>query len=207
MVQQYLIKGFLRINLLSQSPQYLKDPLFHFLRGLIGKCHGEDMLKGERVLQGNLQVFHCKGISLAGTCRGFVNGKKLLRHDARFINRIYGIFYFICRNKTPVMFFYLSQFLSFLVMPLTLVILLFLSGMIFSHRRVVLWLGFALLLFFSNLFLANYVMYLWEPEYKGIDDLPEFEIGIVLTGVTNLNKTAHDRTFFNKGADRATHAV
>lgn len=108
------------------------------------------------------------------------------------------------------MFFYLSQFLSFLVMPLTLVILLFLSGMIFSHRRVgkkLLWLGFALLLFFSNLFLANYAMYLWEPEYKGIDDLPEFEIGIVLTGVTNLNKTAHDRTFFNKGADRATHAV
>jgi uncharacterized SAM-binding protein YcdF (DUF218 family) len=25
--------------------------------------------------------------------------------------------------------------------------------------------------------------------------------------VTNLNKTAYDRTFFNKGADRATHAV
>jgi len=108
------------------------------------------------------------------------------------------------------MFFYLSQFLSFLVMPLTLVILVLLSGMIFLHKKAgkkLLWLGLALLLFFSNLFLANYAMYLWEPEFKVMDSLPEYEIGIVLTGVTNLNKTAHDRTFFNKGADRATHAV
>ena len=108
------------------------------------------------------------------------------------------------------MFFYLSQFLSFLVMPLTLVILLFLSGMIFLHKGIgkkLLWLGIALLLFFSNLFLANYAMYLWEPDFKAIDGLPAYEIGIVLTGVTNLNKTAHDRTFFNKGADRATPAM
>jgi uncharacterized SAM-binding protein YcdF (DUF218 family) len=108
------------------------------------------------------------------------------------------------------MFFYLSQFLSFLVMPLTLVILLFLCGMILLHKRVgkkLLWLGVALLLFFSNVYLANYAMYLWEPDFKAMDGLPEYEIGIVLTGVTNLNKTAYDRTFFNKGADRATHAM
>jgi uncharacterized SAM-binding protein YcdF (DUF218 family) len=37
--------------------------------------------------------------------------------------------------------------------------------------------------------------------------LPDYEVGIVLTGVTNLNKTVYDRTFFNKGADRATHTV
>ena len=29
----------------------------------------------------------------------------------------------------------------------------------------------------------------------------------MLTGVTNLSKTAYDRTFFNKGADRITHAL
>jgi uncharacterized SAM-binding protein YcdF (DUF218 family) len=108
------------------------------------------------------------------------------------------------------MFFYLSQFLSFLVMPLTIVILLLLSGMAFYKKglgKKLLWLGMGLLLFFSNQYLANYAMYLWEPEFKAMNDLPEYEIGIVLTGVTNLNKTAYDRTFFNKGADRATHAM
>lgn len=108
------------------------------------------------------------------------------------------------------MFFYLSQFLSFLVMPLTIVILLLLSGMAFYKKglgKKLLWLGMGLLLFFSNQYLANYAMYLWEPEFKAMDELPEYEIGIVLTGVTNLNKTAYDRTFFNKGADRATHAM
>jgi uncharacterized SAM-binding protein YcdF (DUF218 family) len=108
------------------------------------------------------------------------------------------------------MFFYLSQFLSFLVMPLTIVIFLLLSGMAFYKTglgKKLLWLGMALLLFFSNQYLANYAMYLWEPQFKVIGDLPEYELGIVLTGVTNLNKTAYDRTFFNKGADRATHAM
>lgn len=50
-------------------------------------------------------------------------------------------------------------------------------------------------------------MNIWEPEIKEFAGLPEYEIGIVLTGVTNLNKTVGDRTLFNKGADRATHAV
>jgi uncharacterized SAM-binding protein YcdF (DUF218 family) len=47
----------------------------------------------------------------------------------------------------------------------------------------------------------------WEPDFKSFEELPTYEYGIVLTGVTNLNKTVYDRTFFNKGADRATHAM
>ncbi len=108
------------------------------------------------------------------------------------------------------MFFYLSQFLSFLVMPLTAVILLLLAGTVLYAKRIgkkLLWLGVGLLLFFSNQYLANYAVYLWEPPFKPMRDLPEYELGIVLTGVTNLNKTADDRTFFNKGADRATQAM
>jgi len=48
---------------------------------------------------------------------------------------------------------------------------------------------------------------IWEPEYKDFGEIKNYEIGIVLTGVTNLSKTAFDRTFFNKGADRITHAL
>ena len=50
-------------------------------------------------------------------------------------------------------------------------------------------------------------MLAWEPEFKGFNEVKNHEIGIVLTGVTNLSKTAYDRTFFNKGADRITHAL
>jgi uncharacterized SAM-binding protein YcdF (DUF218 family) len=83
-------------------------------------------------------------------------------------------------------------------------------GMIYIKRKAgkkLMLSGLVLLLFFSNQFIANYAMYLWEPDFKNIATLPTFEVGIVLTGVTNLNKTAVDRTFFNKGADRATHAM
>ncbi len=47
----------------------------------------------------------------------------------------------------------------------------------------------------------------WEPDFKDIETLPNYAVGIVLTGVTNLDKTTYDRTFFARGADRATHAL
>lgn len=108
------------------------------------------------------------------------------------------------------MFFYLSQFLSFLAMPLTLVMILILCGVIYFRRKWgkrSLWIGIFLLWFFSNQFIANQAMQAWEPDFKSFEEVENHEIGIVLTGVTNLSKTAYDRTFFNKGADRITHAL
>jgi uncharacterized SAM-binding protein YcdF (DUF218 family) len=108
------------------------------------------------------------------------------------------------------MFFYLSQFLSFLAMPLTIILVFLIMGFLWKNRvlgRKLQLLGLILLLLFSNQFLSNLAMHLWEDEIKPISTLPEYEIGIVLTGVTNLSKTVYDRTLFNKGADRATHAV
>ena len=109
-----------------------------------------------------------------------------------------------------LMFFYFSQFLSFLAMPLTLVILFLLTAFFFTPKstgRKILGAGIVLLLFFSNPFLANLALLGWEPEVKSFDEIPSTEIGIVLTGVTNINKTSSDRTFFGKGADRITHAL
>ena len=108
------------------------------------------------------------------------------------------------------MFFYLSQFLSFLAMPLTLVILVLLAAFFYipkSKGRKILGIGIVLLLLFSNPFLSNLALLAWEPPYKSFDEIPSSEIGIVLTGVTNLNKTATDRTFFGRGADRITQAL
>ncbi|MCE2707526.1 MAG: YdcF family protein [Algoriphagus sp.] len=108
------------------------------------------------------------------------------------------------------MFFYLSQFLSFLAMPLTLVILALLAAFYFTPKstgKKILGAGIVLLLLFSNPFLSNLALLTWEPPYKSFEEIPPSEIGIVLTGVTNLNKTAPDRTFFGRGADRITHAL
>ncbi|MFN5337714.1 MAG: YdcF family protein [Bacteroidota bacterium] len=111
---------------------------------------------------------------------------------------------------TSSMFFYLSQFLSFLAMPLTLVILALLAAFYFTPKstgKKILGAGIVLLLLFSNPFLSNLALLTWEPPYKSFEEIPPSEIGIVLTGVTNLNKTAPDRTFFGRGADRITHAL
>ncbi|WBL41459.1 YdcF family protein [Algoriphagus halophytocola] len=108
------------------------------------------------------------------------------------------------------MFFYLSQFLSFLAMPLTIISLLIVIGAIYVKKKwgkKSLWAGIILLWFFSNQFIANQAMLAWEPDFKEFSEIKNHEIGIVLTGVTNLSKTAYDRTFFNKGADRITHAL
>ncbi len=108
------------------------------------------------------------------------------------------------------MFFYFSQFLSFLAMPLTVLLILILVGAFFPRKkygRISLWTGITLLLLFTNPFLANQAMLAWEPEIKSFHEVKPHQIGIVLTGVTNLSKTVYDRTFFNKGADRITHAL
>lgn len=108
------------------------------------------------------------------------------------------------------MFFYLSQFLSFLAMPLTVVLILIMAGALSIRKKwgkKSLWAGIVLLLVLSNPFLSNLALLAWEPDFTSFDEIESHEIGIVLTGVTNLSKTAYDRTFFNKGADRITHAL
>ena len=108
------------------------------------------------------------------------------------------------------MFFYLSQFLSFLAMPLTVVLILIIGGAVYIRRKWgkrLLWSGIGLLLFFSNPFLSNLALLYWEEDFKSFDEIENREIGIVLTGLVNLGKTAYDRAFFNKGADRITHAL
>ncbi len=100
--------------------------------------------------------------------------------------------------------------MSFLAMPLTIVMILILLGAIYFRRKwgkKCLWTGIGLLFFFTNPFLSNLALLAWEPEYKAFDQIENHEIGIVLTGVSNLSKTATDRTFFNKGADRITHTL
>lgn len=95
-------------------------------------------------------------------------------------------------------------------MPLTIISILIVIGALYLKKKWgkrSLWTGIILLWFFSNQFISNQAMLAWEPDFKDFNEIKTHEFGIVLTGVTNLSKTAYDRTFFNKGADRITHAL
>ncbi len=98
------------------------------------------------------------------------------------------------------MFFYLSQFLNILLMPLTIVLIMMVLGIWFTNTRKgkIFSISALILLFLiSNELLSNLAMSFWEPHYQPFDQLPTYEYVIILTGVTNNKKTALDRTFLN----------
>lgn len=68
--------------------------------------------------------------------------------------------------------------------------------------------GITLLLFWSNDFIANEAIKLWEiPPTPFAQIQKTYEYGIVLTGVTKAEMEIDDRVYFYRGADRAYHAV
>lgn len=109
------------------------------------------------------------------------------------------------------MFFILSKILAYAVMPLT-IICFFLIAAAFtkkqSFRKKFFVAGLALLLFFTNAFIANEVMKLWELPVTPIKDISKaYSWGIVLTGVTKYDTGPRDRVYFACGADRVTHTL
>lgn len=108
------------------------------------------------------------------------------------------------------MFFILSKTLNFLVLPLTMVVVCFVSAVLIKRqpwKRRFFWFGFALLLFFSNDFIANSVMRAWEIDAKPFSSLSPRKLGIVLTGTTHSFMQPDDRVYFKRGADRVTHTI
>lgn len=108
------------------------------------------------------------------------------------------------------MFFFLSKTLNFLVLPLTMVVLCFITSVLIKPerwRRRFFWIGFALLLFFSNDFISNAVMRAWEIDAKPFSSVRPRKLGIVLTGTTHSFQQPDDRVYFKRGADRVTHTI
>lgn len=109
------------------------------------------------------------------------------------------------------MFFVLSKTLNYLIQPLVIVTMFLLASIIVRHkkwRKRLFVTGFALLLFFSNEFLANEIMRAWEPRATAYADISgTYDWGILLTGITISDLVPSDRVYFNKGAERVTHTV
>jgi uncharacterized SAM-binding protein YcdF (DUF218 family) len=105
------------------------------------------------------------------------------------------------------MFFYLSKTLTFLAMPVTLIVLAFLlSWFLKKKRQTLFWVGMGLLLLFTNLFMSNALLRWWEDEPVAIESLSHYDIGIVLGGITS-DKEPRDRVHTSGAADRILHVV
>ncbi len=108
------------------------------------------------------------------------------------------------------MFFVLSKILFYLLMPATWISGSLLYAALTKHpqrKKAGLLTGLILFLFLGNTAIVGKISRLWEPAPVPISELPDYELGIVLTGVVNLDMQPHDRVYFNKGADRVLHTV
>jgi uncharacterized SAM-binding protein YcdF (DUF218 family) len=109
------------------------------------------------------------------------------------------------------MFFILSKVLNFFTNPLVYVLGLLIFSLLVKKKKLkkrFAGTGVILLLFFSNGFIANEAMKLWEYEATPFAAITKrYQWGIVLTGVTNNDQMPDDRVYFQHGADRVVHTV
>jgi uncharacterized SAM-binding protein YcdF (DUF218 family) len=107
------------------------------------------------------------------------------------------------------MFFILSKILAFIITPIVwIVVFLFISH--FSkeekQKRRYLILGLFVTVFFSNAFIFNSFMHLWEVPATPYKELGTYEAGIVLGGMS-VNDEELGRPQFFRGVDRLIQAV
>jgi uncharacterized SAM-binding protein YcdF (DUF218 family) len=108
------------------------------------------------------------------------------------------------------MFFILSKTLYYLFLPLLWIVAFFIYSLFSKNkkRKIIFFrAGLILLIFFSNRFIANGAISAWEIGPTKFSEVKNYDIGIVLTGVTNPRHTPRDRVNFDKGADRVLHTV
>ena len=107
------------------------------------------------------------------------------------------------------MFFLVSKLLSFLITPLIWIIFLFFVA-IYSkiekrRKKCFLW-ALGLLLFFSNSFVFDECVRLWEVPATKYANLKSYDVGIVLGGMSVYDEDLQ-RAQFYRGVDRLLQAV
>ncbi|MEJ8757091.1 YdcF family protein [Pontibacter sp. H259] len=108
------------------------------------------------------------------------------------------------------MFFILSKTLHLLLMPflwvmLFLVLALFLKNP--KYKRCFLVAALAVLAVLSNPFLENEALRLWEVPAMPVSKVENYDVAIILTGVTGYREDISDRIHTHKGADRFLHPL
>ncbi len=103
------------------------------------------------------------------------------------------------------MFFILSRLINFLLSPLLWIVVAFLYGLLAKsqkRKKWMLWIAFCLLIIFTNPFLGNYILRIWEIPYKQDSEIKKtFDYGIVLGGISSWDKD-YKRLISRASSDR-----
>lgn len=95
-------------------------------------------------------------------------------------------------------------------MPLLWIVALLVFALFYRKRagnRKAFLAALLLLLFFTNPFLSNEALLAWEPEPILMAEVGQYDAAIVLTGVTEGNKSPHDRVHYQEGPERILEAI
>jgi len=106
------------------------------------------------------------------------------------------------------MFFILSKILTYLFRPVIWLVILLVFSLFHKKpriRRRSLWLGFLILLIFSNTFIVTKITKLWAIEPVPVTQ--KFDVGVVLGGSTITYEKKYNRTTFKGNIDRLLQAV
>ena len=109
------------------------------------------------------------------------------------------------------MFFLLSKFLDVLLLPTVWLFLLLIAALVAKQpqrKRQWLWAVCGLLLISTNSALVNEALLAWEMPPVPLAALPPHsDAAVLLTGITQVDKSPHDRIYLNAGTDRLTSAL
>lgn len=109
------------------------------------------------------------------------------------------------------MFFLLSKILDFLVTPLCWILLAVLASLLLKseiHKRRFRILAISMLLFFTNPFIIDRLMYAWEVPTKPAKSLTKtYDVGIVMGGSLRYYDTGADRMVYSASVDRMIQAL
>ncbi|SHK51794.1 YdcF family protein [Hymenobacter psychrotolerans] len=109
------------------------------------------------------------------------------------------------------MFFLLSKLLDFLLLPVLWLMVLLLAAWLTrrpARRRAWLLAALALLVVSTNTALVNEALLAWELPPVRLRELPaRADAAVLLTGITSVSKSPHDRVYLHEGADRLTNAL
>lgn len=109
------------------------------------------------------------------------------------------------------MFYIVSKFLTFIVMPIGIINFLLLYAIYTKNRtksKKLVILAFAFLYFFTNPFIVNELLLWWEVPPTSVVEVKSHDIGIILTGgTTNDDKLPKENIFLGISSDRIGQAV
>ena len=107
------------------------------------------------------------------------------------------------------MFFILSKLLAIFISPLSWILVILITAMIWrKHQALLLRLGVVLLLLVTNPLLTRTALKWWEVEpVPYVEIQGKYEVAVVLTGMVDLQGIPDDRIHFGETVDRINHAI